>query len=553
MTYRAVVFFALILFWKPAPILGQKHLDRNTKLYATAKIWGFLKYYHPNVSGGNLDWDKELFRILNEIEHYETKQEISRLYNRWIGSLGEFKVCSKCLKGSDKKYFDGNFDLSWTHADTLFTKELSKQLKYIENNRSLEQKFYFKPVGKAGNVEPLEKKFDSFKWSDKDHRLLALFRYWNFIEYFFPYKYLIDENWDDVLVEMIPRFLTARSEFDYHLAMLELVVKLDDSHAGLDTPLLQGYFGQKYIPVVHAPVGDRIVVTGIFNDSLAKLNDLAVGDIIRAANDIPVKEIIKGMAKYFQGGNEIAKTKYGWNKIFNGSTDSVTLKIERNGSTFTRRVGRYDFEDFNYRRPEEKGWDIKNGSIGYINMAAFEVNQINDIADSLKNLKALIIDIRNYPKDFVFGYFGFLFEPGKMTFYKSLVPEVAYPGKFLWKDGDTFKFGKKEKYEGKVVILVNERTISLAEFTAMYFQASQNSITMGSQTLAADGNLSGTDLLGGYPTNVSGIGIFYPDGQQTQRKGVKIDIEVRPTVESISEGEDLVLKKAIEYINTNIE
>ena len=55
-------------------------------------------------------------------------------------------------------------------------------------------------------------------------------------------------------------------------------------------------------------------------------------------------------------------------------------------------------------------------------------------------------------------------------------------------------------------------------------------------------------MVGGYKTMISGIGIFYPDGTKTQRKGVKIDIEVTPTLQGLIDGKDEVLQKAIEYI-----
>ena len=39
-----------------------------------------------------------------------------------------------------------------------------------------------------------------------EYRLLALFRYWNVINYFFPYKHLIGDSWNTVLTRYIPKF-----------------------------------------------------------------------------------------------------------------------------------------------------------------------------------------------------------------------------------------------------------------------------------------------------------------------------------------------------------
>ncbi|MEM8997860.1 MAG: hypothetical protein AAGF23_23975, partial [Acidobacteriota bacterium] len=36
-------------------------------LTLTARIWGFLKYHHPRIAGGELHWDFELFRVLPDL------------------------------------------------------------------------------------------------------------------------------------------------------------------------------------------------------------------------------------------------------------------------------------------------------------------------------------------------------------------------------------------------------------------------------------------------------------------------------------------------------
>jgi C-terminal processing protease CtpA/Prc len=48
---------------------------------------------------------------------------------------------------------------------------------------------------------------------------------------------------------------------------------------------------------------------------------------------------------------------------------------------------------------------------------------------------------------------------------------------------------------------------------------------------------------------ISGVGIYYPDGTQTQRIGIMPDILIEPTIEGIRQGRDELLEKAIELIN----
>lgn len=105
-----------------------------------------------------------------------------------------------------------------------------------------------------------------------------------------------------------------------------------------------------------------------------------------------------------------------------------------------------------------------------------------------------------------------------------------------------------ESYKGKLIVLVNDKSQSQAEYTAMAFRAAKNSTIVGSTTAGADGNVSTILLPGDLSTMISGIGIYYPDGTETQRIGIVPNITVKPTIEGIKNGKDEVLEKAIEII-----
>ncbi|HMS65882.1 MAG TPA: S41 family peptidase, partial [Ignavibacteria bacterium] len=109
----------------------------------------------------------------------------------------------------------------------------------------------------------------------------------------------------------------------------------------------------------------------------------------------------------------------------------------------------------------------------------------------------------------------------------------------------------KDHYKGKVVIIVNQETQSQAEYTTMAFRTAPKAVVIGSTTAGADGNVSLIRLPGGISTYISGIGVYYPDGKETQRIGIVPDIEVKPTILGISNGRDELLEKAIEIINEN--
>lgn len=63
-------------------------LDKNEikNLSNLCKVWGFLKYYHPNVAKGNFNWDEQLLTILPKIEKATSNEVISKVYIDWINT-----------------------------------------------------------------------------------------------------------------------------------------------------------------------------------------------------------------------------------------------------------------------------------------------------------------------------------------------------------------------------------------------------------------------------------------------------------------------------------
>ena len=165
-----------------------------------------------------------------------------------------------------------------------------------------------------------------------------------------------------------------------------------------------------------------------------------------------------------------------------------------------------------------------------------------------KDTKAIIFDYRHYPKGTGHKINDFI--ASKPTvFWSKISQDLSYPGKFIWKRN--LKSGKfnEANYKEKILILVNENSQSQSEFATMILQSNPNVKTIGSQTSGADGDICKIKIAG-IETVFSGLGVFYPDDTETQRKGVKIDIEVKPTINGLKENKDEVLERAIEYINS---
>lgn len=61
-------------------------------------------------------------------------------------------------------------------------------------------------------------------------QILAVFRFWSAIEYWYPYRNVIGANWDDVLKEYIPKVGLAPSLQEYQRGVIMLAARINDSH-----------------------------------------------------------------------------------------------------------------------------------------------------------------------------------------------------------------------------------------------------------------------------------------------------------------------------------
>ena len=541
---KRILFTIVILIFQYS---HSKPITETQKLAATCKVWGFLKYYHPNVVDGSKNWDEQLFQILTKVEEAQSAEAFSSVLENWIVSLGEIKKQEVVKAAEKKEYFDKNFDLSWISKSDLFSKSLSKKLEFIKENRIQGKQFYV-DFGR-GDGMPLkfnnEIKYADFKWTDKNLRLLILFRYWNYVEYFFPYKYQMDQNWDKVLSEFLPRIIAPESEKDFGLAIREISIKLNDTHASTQVPQLLEYFGDKFIPVDIKIIDQKAVVISLKNDSLAKVNDLKIGDVITKVDGKTIAAILNDNRKYVEGSNEPSVLKNAYWAVFNGKTTSFEIEFIRDGKTAVKSINRYKYKDLKIKFPTQEKWKVLEGNIGYVNFDAVAVENIPDLIAELKNTNAIIFDDRKRPHDVMFALSDWL-NPQEKEFARYLDPDIGFPGRFVW-NPDIRKCGKNnpDYYKGKVIVLVDENTVSHGEFTAMALQTAPNVTVIGSQTGGADGTNYKFGIIKGFSSSFTCYGVFYPNKKEAQRIGIVPNIEVKSTILGIQQGRDEILDRAI--------
>jgi len=523
-----------------------------TDLELLGKIWGFLKYHHPEVGKGKYNWDYELFRILPQYLKARNKEDRDEIILNWINKYGKISVCTTCKETPDAFIKP---DLSWAENSNM-NKILKEKIKEIYHNRH-QGKHYYIRMTNIGNPEFInEKSYSDLVYPDIGFRLLALYRYWNMIHYFFPDKYLADKNWDDLLKEYIPIFLVAENRLEYELSILEILSEIGDSHAVLSGKSAVGDLrGDNYAPFRVWFVEGKLVVTDYYNWSLKPVSSIEIGDIITHINGEAVESIVKKIKKYYPASNDASKLRNISFDLLRSKNTTIDINYISSGQAGQKKILLYNRNMLNiYSWYIKKGkcYEFINDDIGYITIASVTIEDIPDIKKSFRNAKGIIIDIRNYPpiwpsthiKVALGSWFVFVYSP----YAKCSMVNIDNPGEFTLSPlGYITNSG--ETYRGKVIVLVNEITQSSAEAFALTFRSGVNTTIIGSRTSGSLGATSTITLPGGFETMITAIGYYNPDGTPTQRVGIVPDVWIEPTIEGIRQGRDELLEKAISLIN----
>jgi len=190
---------------------------------------------------------------------------------------------------------------------------------------------------------------------------------------------------------------------------------------------------------------------------------------------------------------------------------------------------------------------LRSKDVAYLKLSSVKAEEAAHYVEEASGTKGFIIDIQNYPSEFMVFALGSHFVDGNTPFARFTVCDPSNPGAFHWREPGSLT-PQKPYYVGKIVILADETSISQAEYTSMTFRAAHGAIVVGRQTAGADGNVSPFELPGGLRSMISGIGVFYPDKRPTQRIGIVPNVEVKPTIAGIREGRDEVLEEALRKI-----
>jgi C-terminal processing protease CtpA/Prc len=384
-----------------------------------------------------------------------------------------------------------------------------------------------------------------------EQRLLALFRFWNVFERFAPYRPLVGPDWDDLLQRYIPQFEANRDLADYQLTLRRLVAETHDSHAGVQTPMLESAerLGRHQPPVLLRFIEDSTVVAALVEEGTG----LKVGDVVERIDGQPIEA-----ARAYTGQFVPASTPQAWqrnlhrNLLRGQAHGKVQLDVRgldgaRRRVVLERSVGPEDtrLQEAAFKPRPQPVFGVLPSGLGYVDLARLTPGEVDAMFVAIAATPGTIFDMRGYPNGTAWSVaprLGTRNEPVAARFRRGL-----YNGEVPGKDRTSIEFEQRvptavgARYPGKVVMLIDENAQSQAEHTGLFFEAATDVTFVGTPSAGANGDVTYMVLPGGYAVSFSGHDVRHADGRQLQRVGLQPTVRAAPTIAGFARGEDEVL------------
>jgi len=560
----------------PAPEVQEPQAPQGTptteteNLVKLCKVWGYTKYMHPAFLLGHKDWDEELLQLIPQVRELRTAEEVNALLHNWFVSLGEIDYETKApfpawasAKEEEKVVFT---DTSWTADASYLGEELAADFAQFPEvlpnvNRAKAPARVVKSV--LGSFEDAEEFFANEgqpepRYEDAGFRLLGLFRLWNAVEYYFPYKDTLEQDWEDILRTYIPLMLAETDVEGYQSTIASMACTLRDPHVeicrssgtGGQTPLYwTARRGPHNLPVPLLAAEGKLVVSGV-----AAGCPLEPGDVLVSINGEDIDTILEDCKQYICYPREDSALYRMHNAITASRKETIQVTVLRDSEEMALSVTSYG--GIPYPRPKA-AYEILEGNIGLINPALCTLKGTDAMMEALRDTDGLIVDLRQYPGDQGYGLFGMARYLGVQNtpFITRAVPSIAVPGTYLketyvpisWRG--TGAGAASYLYQKPVVALMDcAGTQSTAELTVQMLRLGENTVTMGENSAGAGGAIVYLNLPGNLEIRFSQQWCGPVNGEEWYLTGITPDIPVAHTIQGIKEGRDEVLEAAIEYI-----
>jgi C-terminal processing protease CtpA/Prc len=192
--------------------------------------------------------------------------------------------------------------------------------------------------------------------------------------------------------------------------------------------------GKCQLPVKVRFVEDRPVVAGFAATEAASTAGLKVGDVITELDGVPVPRLIEYWTPYYADSNEAARLRDIAAFMTRGDCGESSIGVRREGQEIKLKTKRVSLpsSDFGPGWHDLPGETFRHLSdeVAYLKLSSVKIADASHYIEAAAGTKGMIIDIRNYPSEFVVFALGSLLVEHETPFARFTYGDLSNPGAF---------------------------------------------------------------------------------------------------------------------------
>lgn len=402
------------------------------------------------------------------------------------------------------------------------------------------------PLAEPENLQLLTQDYAKVDLHDRtDQRvwLAGVIRYWNELQFFYPYFEYHICDWEKELPLCLERVLDSGDFLEYKQALRLMISKTQDGHA-----FLSDQAHNSKMPLFNTyPVDGKWIVTSVLDESLG----IKRADEITKMNGMNFAKLMQINRPHFQSANPETTDIRLFSQYLKTYPDSVATFTFRNAENheYTVKTPFAEYNGWRWVVPEVRTAHY-DGGIVYLNANIISDDELQAALPELLEAKGIILDLRYYPSISTDLITYLLTKPDSLSnivIKRYIRPQEELPrlaeGKPTWGLEPA-----TPHITAKVIALSSRNSQSYCESYLATLKYNKLATLVGQPTAGANGNVIVTPLPGDIKVYWTGMLVRNPDHSRFFGVGILPDVVVSKTKADIKAGRDPELEKALELL-----
>jgi len=607
--FLSIAISAVCISGQIAAQTSENREIRNLKAFA--KLYGYVRFFHPSDESANMDWDKFAVAGVEDIIKCKNDSELKETLKKWYYPVAPTMQIYNNENEIDTKSISYDRDttgmdvVAWQHYGVWLGAESNTyrssrvyskgniesgeyqgeitQLNKLPGITKLFQKFpgknevftsvlfenlncripltlYCDSNGTKGknrsySMEFIKEKlapYDTtgFSSDDKKTRLADIVIAWNVYTHFYPYFSEVKIDWEKVLPEFLVLASENKNGEEFFYTLKKLTARLHDGHAFVSS----SKFPEYRLPLKIDLIENQFIITSSYNP------ELPVGSFVESIDGIPIKKEFDKQFESLSGSEQFSRVNA---LSYIGSAyerKDAELNVSVNGVRKNVKVRR-DFTGWMLEYTYEPIKKLEDG-VYLVSVLYTDNEQFGQMLGELKNAKGIIFDLRfnampRAGKERISMWDDILWRmiDGDTKSAKWMIPEVIYPDQkdltFIERGWTMSPYPKY--FNCPKVFITDSYNVSHWETFMGIVEYYKLGEIVGAATAGANGNMNSIHLPGGFNAGFTGMKVLKHNGSQHHLIGIQPTYPVQRSIKAVKEGRDEYLEKAIEVLKSKIK